>query len=215
MYIIGLDLSGPTNTNDTVLVVFRAVSGNTPEHIRTITGAGDLDIMDTITGLPTDDTVIAGLDAPLSYNPGGGDRPADAVLRNKAKSAGLHPGTVMAPTMTRMAYLTLRGVALTRLLLNIPGKSCDIVEVHPGAAMALHGAPVQSVIDLKKEREARINLLAWLEARGLKGIITPDDPGDHYVAACACAFAAWKWHLGRSEWLYPASPPFHPFDVAC
>jgi hypothetical protein len=38
------------------------------------------------------DQIAVGLDAPLSYNPGGGDRPADACLRKAVVGAGLRQG---------------------------------------------------------------------------------------------------------------------------
>jgi hypothetical protein len=48
--------------------------------------------------------VVVGIDAPLSYAVGGGDRPADRDLRRVVIAAGMRPGPVMPPTLTRMAY---------------------------------------------------------------------------------------------------------------
>ena len=120
----------------------------------------------------------------------------------------------MAPTMTRMAYLTLRGISVARLLLA----ACEgikIVEVHPVAAMALRGAPINDVIELKNCAKSRRNLLAWLSLQGLKNIADIENPNDDYVAACACALSAWKWNQKKTAWLYPAEQPVHPFDYAC
>ena len=158
--------------------------------------------------------MIAGIDAPLSYNIGGGDRPADAALRKKIIAAGLRPGSVMVPTMTRMVYLTLRGMAVARLLRAAHEKTA-VVEVHPGAAMVLRGAPVDDVAAFKFDSKCRLNLLAWLEGQGLRNVAAVQEPTDHYVAACGAALAAWKWHINETKWLHRAVLPFHPFDFAC
>jgi len=105
-YILGIDLSGPTNTADTACLAFQE-EGDTLHLTDLIRGAKDEDIYRLAAGLTTQGRLVVGLDAPLSYNPGGGDRPGDRALREKVAAAGLHPGSVMTPTMTRMAYLTL------------------------------------------------------------------------------------------------------------
>ena len=126
----------------------------------------------------------------------------------------MHPGSVMAPTLTKMAYLTLRGMAVSRFLESHPSK-ISIVEVHPTGSMALRGAPVDSIKEMKKSSGAKQTLLQWLENQGLKGIDLSGSGSDHYVAACAAALAAWKWHLGESVWIYKAELPFHPYDFVC
>jgi predicted nuclease with RNAse H fold len=214
MYIVGIDLSGPSNWADTALLAFdRRESGLQLQH--SIVGATDVAIFDLVAELAGHSEVAVGIDAPLSYNIGGGDRPSDADLRRHTIAAGLHPGSVMAPTMVRMVYLTLRGMSVARSLLSIPTTTVHIVEVHPGAAMALRGAPIDAVRTYKKEKEARRRLLDWLEEQGLHLDTTAEDPSDHYVAACAAALATWKWYEGESVWSYTASAPFHPFDYAC
>ncbi|MFP3489293.1 DUF429 domain-containing protein, partial [Staphylococcus sp. SIMBA_130] len=77
--------------------------------------------------------VTIGIDAPLSYQPGGGDRPSDRALRQRIVKAGMRSGSIMTPTMTRMVYLKLRGISLSRGL----EANAHIVEVHPGAAIGL------------------------------------------------------------------------------
>lgn len=176
--------------------------------------AGDKEIYHSIKHFHQAGDLVVGIDAPLSYNPGGGDRPFDSDLRKKIVAAGLKSGSVMTPTMTRMAYLTLRGISVARMLLTI-SKKIKIVEVHPGATLALRGASIKDVLSFKKSGRSRRNLLRWLEDQGLRNIGTFKGPTDHYVAACACALAAWKWHEQKSVWLQKASPPFHPFDFAC
>jgi predicted nuclease with RNAse H fold len=111
MVVLGIDLAGPRNHAETVAARFRGSGG----ELTLSAIAGGLDdgrILDLVKGLPDQRPDVIGLDAPLSYSPSGGDRPADSTLRSKLIEAGLHAGSVMAPTLTRMAYLTLRGSAL-------------------------------------------------------------------------------------------------------
>jgi len=209
-YVIGVDLAGPANVADTVLVAFES-NDDRLRHTRTIEAATDAAIWRFLAELPGDSHVTIGLDAPLSYNPGGGDRPADAELRLRATAAGLTPGSIMPPTLHRMIYLTARGMAVARGLRLTDGSQPVILEVHPGAALALHGAAVDDVRAFARTPAARLRLLKWLETQGLGGI-GKRDPASHYVAACAAAFAAWRYAQGRSQWLRPASPPEHPYD---
>ncbi len=212
--IVGIDLSGPSNTSDTSVVVFSEKSDHL-QLIASVEGATDEDIVQLFSRLPSDSPLKVGLDAPLSYNPGGGDRPSDRALRKETIARGMHPGSVMTPTSTRMVYLTLRGLAIARMLesSNLPG--VNVVEVHPGAAMALGGADITAVKSFKREPEACQNLLRWLESQGVRGIAGQADPTDHYVASCACALAAWKWSRGRPCWLWKAALPHHPYDFSC
>ncbi|MBN1513416.1 MAG: DUF429 domain-containing protein [Phycisphaerae bacterium] len=112
MKVVGIDLSGPRNTADTAVAVF-SVAGSTLAYRDLLSGATDAIIRDAVSGLAAGDEVTVGLDAPLSYNPGGGERPCDGDLRRRLVAVGMHPGSVMAPTMTRMVYLTLRGIVAT------------------------------------------------------------------------------------------------------
>ena len=141
MKIVGIDLSGPANSKDTSLVILQA-KGKNLSYVKSIQEASDYMIYDEILGLTKTETVIIGLDAPLSYNIGGGDRESDHKLRMKIIEKGMPSGSVMTPTMTRMAYLTLRGISISRCLETIDSPLVKIVEVHPGAAFALRGAPI-------------------------------------------------------------------------
>jgi predicted nuclease with RNAse H fold len=116
--------------------------------------------------------------------------------------------------MTRMAYLTLRGISVARALGTIDA-DLSIVEVHPGAAMAARGAPVEDVRALKGDADARARLLDWLGTQGLDDLDALTLPTDHDVAAAAAALAAWRWRLGEATFCHRADPPLHPFDVAC
>ncbi len=212
MQIIGIDLSGPTNTSETALAWFR-VDGQGLIYEGSRVGATDQQILDLVSNLGGD--LFFGLDAPLSYNPGGGDRPADQNLRQRLIDAGLVPGAVMTPTMTIMAYLTLRGISVSRFLMASNPNGTRIAEVHPGGSMVLRGADLETVRGMKTRLEARRTLLAWLDRQGLSGVAQIDPGTSHLVAACASALAAWKWSINRSVWITPASFPFHPYDFAC
>ncbi len=175
--------------------------------------AGDEQIMEKISRLSHEGRVAVGMDAPLSYNPGGGDRASDKALRDLVKQ---HAGGVgvMTPTMTRMVYLTLRGIALTRMLAaQVP--EARLVEVHPGACMLLRDAAREDVKKFKTDVSARARLLDWLSSQGLKGLTASQPCSDHFVAACAAALGAWQWAIGKAVWCHPAEPPAHPYDFAC
>jgi len=214
LIVIGVDLSGPSNVADSSLMAFRIV-GDHLELTALRRHLTDEDFFLIIKNWSLQVPLIVGLDAPLSYNPGGGDRPGDRELRQRLVKLGLRSGTVMPPTMTKMAYLTLRGITLARLAESAEPKP-RIVEVHPAGAMALQGADVEAVRDMKKSGSARKRLRKWLDEQGLQGVGgVYDTLTDHDVAATAAAFAAWKWSLNQSKWLWPAEPPFHPYDFAC
>lgn len=211
-YILGLDLAGPANAADTAAALFR-LDGTRPAFTALQTGLDDRDLLAWLAeAVPPAATLAAGLDAPLSYNPGGGDRPADRALRARLTDAGLASGTVMTPTMTRMAYLTLRGLAVARLLGAVRPQT-NLAEVHPGGALVLRGADPRRVQELKRSDAARQHLLVWLAGQGLADL--PDRAGDHEVAALAAGLAASQWVTGRPVWRFPASPPLHPFDLVC
>jgi predicted nuclease with RNAse H fold len=213
IHVLGIDLAGPLNKAHTVAAGFCARK-EALEYRFDQGDLGDRQIRALIEAeFPADAQLVIGLDAPLSYNPEGGDRPADSALRRRLIAAGLPAGTVMAPTMSRMVYLTLRGVILARSLTALRS-DCRLVEVHPAGAMALRGAPAADIRKLKKTKAARRSLLDWLAAQGLAGL-PPSVADDHTLAAYAAALAAWDWSRGRACWAHPALPPEHPYDFAC
>jgi len=149
-HICGLDLSGPSNTRDTVLTWFelQAASLSYWDHI---TDASDEVILSTIQDLAKDDKVILWIDAPLFYNDGGGNRPSDTALRRILNASDLSFIGVLPPTFSKMGWLTMRGIRLTREIKTLPLKhTVSIVEVHPGAATGLRGAPVGALRKYKK-----------------------------------------------------------------
>ena len=212
--IFGLDLSGPSNAKESTLVSFE-MRNNSLQMTIAIEGVTDLLIYDAIADNSANVRAIVGIDAPLSYNPGGGDRKSDKDLRKHIIAKGMPSGSVMPPTLNKMAYLTLRGISVCRFLESHPNKKISIVEVHPSGAMALRGARVKSIRKMKSSTRAKQTLLQWLENQGLNGINLSGSVSDHYVAACAAALAAWKWHLGESVWVFKSEMPFHPYDFVC
>ncbi len=214
MLVAGIDLSGPANAADTCLAIFTE-KGKSLNFLDRLQGADDQAIFQAISSTDAGDRVVIGIDAPLSYNPAGGDRPSDAALRNLVLGKGGGVG-VMTPTMTRMVYLTLRGISLARTLETLrPGLDLRIMEIHPGACMLLRGAPAADVRAFKRNPPARRHLLHWMETQGLKHLPQDRNLPDHFVAACAAALGAWQWSLGRPVWIHPAQPPVHPYDFAC
>jgi uncharacterized protein len=214
--IAGLDLSGPSSPERTAAVLFEG-----DKNSLSLTGfrsrAGDEEILEIFLSQVLDSPAFMGIDAPLSYQPGGGDREGDRLLRSILTERGLPSGTVMTPTMTRMAYLTLRGISVVRLLEKAGegSGSLSVAEVHPGGALLLHGAPLDFVLNFKHSQSIRTQLLAWLEEEGLKGTSSLPSNSNHLVAACGAALATWKWANGQPAWIYPAKPPFHPYPIIC
>jgi predicted nuclease with RNAse H fold len=212
--VVGIDLSGPANFEATSAALFAAGPGRM-ELRAAYAGADDALLLEVVRSFARRGPVAVGVDAPLSYHPGGGDRPGDRRLRRRLVAAGLPPGCVMAPTLTRMAYLTLRGMAVSRLLVQGAGRRIRIVETHPAGALVLGGCPPEPVRRLKSSGRARSDVLAWLGDRGLRLGSRLQRPTDHDVAACAAAYGAWKWAVGAPAWIEPARTPLHPFDYAC
>jgi predicted nuclease with RNAse H fold len=212
MKIIGIDLSGPRNFADTCLVSFEE-RGEVIHLIDVREGADDDQILESISSSGQKEPIVIGIDAPLSYNPKGGDRQSDSELRRLIHTQGGGAG-IMPPTMIRMVYLTLRGLQLTRLLESLK-YDLSIVETHPGACMILRGADANDVRKFKADISARERLLDWLEMKGVKGISSAQTISDHYVAACAAALGAWQWNLGKSIWCFASTTPHHPYDFAC
>ena len=67
--IFGIDLSGPSNIKESMLVSFEA-ENDSLRLTRTIEGATDRAIYHAVTENPAVPNLVVGIDAPLSYNPG-------------------------------------------------------------------------------------------------------------------------------------------------
>jgi predicted nuclease with RNAse H fold len=213
MKVIGIDLSGPRNVADTCMVIFDQQLGEL-HFTQQLAGIYDLDILESVSGLGSGERIVIGIDAPLSYEPRGGNRESDRELHQRMRDKGSR--SVMPPMAPQMVYLTLHGIALTRMLETLyPRIQLEIVEVHPGACMLLRDAPPEDVRNFKKDAAARLRLCEWLSTKGLKGLPARDKASDHFVAACGAALGTWGWAQGKSIWRFPASPPEHPYDFVC
>lgn len=208
MDVIGIDLSGPSSPERTAVALFEEMDDGLV--LKTLENIAD---DSTIAAMIPSGPCVVGIDAPLSYSPSGGSRESDRRLRRQAVEAGLSSGSVMAPTAPRMAYLTLRGVSLTRHL-EASFSSIRMAEVHPTVSLALRGAPMDAVRSFKGSPDARMVLAQWLQSNGLRNVGS-SLVSDHAIAAFAAALAAWKWTKNESVWLHKAEPPIHPFDFAC
>jgi uncharacterized protein len=81
MRVIGIDLSGPSNHKDTVLSLFKKQDSELL-FLKLMRNVSDFDILEEIRVQSEIDEVIIGIDAPLSYKDGGGDRQGDKLLRS-------------------------------------------------------------------------------------------------------------------------------------
>ena len=212
--IIGVDLSGPANAADTALAWFEDQRDRLV-FVDVLVGARDEQLVGVVRRVMAEGPIVVGIDAPLSYNDGGGDRPSDIDLRKRIVGVGMRSGSVMTPTASKMAYLTLRGISVARALESIGVPRANIVEVHPGAAFALHGAPLELVRGFKGDAASRTGLLQWLSAIGLSGLPDVMASTSHAIAATGAALAAWRWINGAAEWTWKAELPLHPYDFIC
>jgi predicted nuclease with RNAse H fold len=179
-----------------------------------VLGASDVDILKRLSDLTgRDNATVVGIDAPLSYEPGGGLRDADSELRSLLNREGFEPKHVMPPTLTQMAYLTLRGVSLSRSISKLPG--LRLTETHPYAALALRGANADVLAEHKTSQRARKRLTKVLDDWGFRELPSEIAHDDHLLAASAAAAAVADWQHDTARFFHAAEPPTHPFPVAC
>lgn len=219
MKIIGIDLSGPANHKDTVMTIFQ-IEENDLIFEKALTNASDEMLLEAIMSAASLDEVVIGIDAPLSYQDGGGDRPQDKSIRNVLKEYGLSGSSIMPPTLTKMVYLTLRGILLTRTIMSMNlADKIKIVEVHPGAAIGTRIDKERFVHarEYKKDLNSCKVILEWYNEIGLKGIPTEFSETTHQIDACAAAIAAWYWVDPKKQpvWHWEKTTPNHPFEFCC
>ncbi len=178
---LGVDLSGPANHADTCMA-WRNLDG----RVEWRCDCSDQDILtwQRDQSLP----VSAFIDAPLSYQDGGGYRHCDAVLRAYLNAQGLNRLGVMAPTMTKMVYLTLRGISLSTRLRQ---QGAEVFETHPGASMLLSGMEKDWVYDIKRCSQSRSSILALWTNQGNRFVESPTN--DHQLMAIQCLLTAERW----------------------
>ncbi|WP_246942923.1 DUF429 domain-containing protein [Bacillus pinisoli] len=221
MRVVGIDLSGPSNHKDTVLTVFEQKESHL-HFIKWKSNVSDQEILTEIYEQGQLDEVVIGIDAPLSYEDGGGDREGDRLLRKFIVSLGMKPGSIMPPTLNKMVYLTLRGIKLSREIESLNTTyPISIVEVHPGAVIGsrLLKQELEYALNYKHEQAklAREFIRDWLAEQELRQLPIEIDAKSHSIDACAAALGAWHWKdlSYKPKWIYPAHPPLHPYDYCC
>lgn len=217
MRVIGIDLSGPSNHKDTVLTIFEKQEDQLI-FIKLLSDISDREILNEIHSQSQLDEVVVGIDAPLSYQDGGGDRPGDKALRKFIVPLGMRSGSIMTPTMTKMVYLTLRGIRLSREIVNLRTPNpISIVEVHPGAVIGsrLSWENFENVLLYKQNVNARAFIKFWFQEQNLGQLPDFIEKESHFIDACAAALGAWHYKELKPKWLFPAELPLHPFDYCC
>jgi uncharacterized protein len=219
MRVNGIDLSDPSNPKDTVLTVF-GKHDDELKFIKLLNGISDLQILNEVTLQSSNSETVIGIDAPLSYQDGGGDRPGDKQLRKFILSLGMKSGSIMSPTFNRMVYLTLRGIRLSREIENLRSPyPVSIVEVHPGAVIGsrIPQKDLEYVLTYKQNLEARMFIRKWLVEQNVMGLPDYVQQESHSLDSCAAALGAWHWKdkMLQPKWVLPANPPLHPYDYCC
>ncbi|UOR11062.1 DUF429 domain-containing protein [Halobacillus amylolyticus] len=217
MKIVGIDLSGPSNHKDTAVAVFDD-QGDTLYLDQLLNTASDQDILSLITNLSAEEQVVVGIDAPLSYEDGGGDRKLEKELRQFTKELGMKSGSIMPPTLTKMIYITARGMKLASLLNH--HVNVKVIEVHPGATLAARipqDEGREHSLFYKRSPESADWIANWMMTFGLRGMQVNLLQTSHLIDACAAAIAAWGYGSPNRNpiWSYDANPPHHPYPFSC
>ena len=154
------------------------------------------------------------IDAPLSYNMNGGDRESDKSLREFLKKKKLKTSSVMTPTMTRMSYLTLRGISITRILETLKKKP-KVIEVHPFVSLLINGANKEDIKNVKKNEKAKQNILNFLKKRKISKLPVIVSKNDHFISSVIAAQIAFFYSRNQYQWRSKRKFPFHPYDFVC
>jgi uncharacterized protein len=217
--IIGIDLSGPANHKDTVMSVFQLTDGLLTFE-KVVDHASDESILTAIQSISSKERIVIGLDAPLSYQDGGGDRPQDKSIRQFIKGCGLIGSSIMPPTLTKMVYLTLRGMGLTRRIMQLEhAENIRIVEVHPGAAIGtrIGSKELYHALQYKKEIASRMVIFDWFQIIGMRDIPNEFVETSHLIDSCGAVLAAWHWcdETKQPTWHWKEKTDEHPFEFCC
>lgn len=189
---LGIDLSGPSNAQYTSLCLF------SDSTITLYNNCNDQKITEILQQLPSDQAVFIAVDAPLSYQDGGGFRDIDRALRQHLNQQGFKKIGVMAPTMTRMAYLTLRGLRLKEVCREFV--QVQLFETHPGAALVCSGINYELVQKIKNEPQAIQRITKQLAARLPKNITLPKMASDHDLMALSAMLSAYNLSRNLPNW---------------
>ena len=212
---LGIDLSGPVNIIDTAISWFKYDYLN--EQLVLINykiGADDNFIFNIVKDLSRNNNLLIAIDAPLSYNIKGGDRKSDQSLRKFLKERDFKTSSVMTPTMTRMSYLTLRGISITRILETLNNKP-KIIEVHPFISLLINGANKVDIDNVKKNTKAKKNILTFLKKRQISDLPIIASKNDHFLSSIIAARIAYLYSKNQYQWISKRKFPFHPYDFVC
>ncbi len=211
----GIDLSGPVNVIDTVISWFNFdYSKKKLVLINYKIGADDNFIFNTVKDLSKNNHLFIAMDSPLSYNMNGGDREGDKSLREFLKEKNIKTSSVMTPTMTRMSYLTLRGISITRILETLNNKP-KIIEVHPFISLLINGANKVDIDNVKKNAKAKKNILSFLKKRQISDLPIIASKNDHFLSSIIAARIAYLYSKNQYQWISKRKFPFHPYDFVC
>ena len=186
--LVGIDLSGPANHADTCLA-WRNAQG----RIEVDCGCSDAAIIQW--AKQSRQPLVLFIDAPLSYQDGGGYRPCDSELRRFLNAQGFARVGVMAPTMTKMVYLTLRGISLAQQLTQL---GVTVIETHPGASLLLSGMAAEQVYALKTSPSALKAIQSHWQGKGIEFHQTLTS--DHQIMAVQSLLTAERWMAGQTYW---------------
>ena len=211
----GIDLSGPVNIIDTVISWFKYdYSKEKLSLIDYKIGADDNFIFNIVKDLSINNDLFLAIDAPLSYNMNGGDRESDKSLREFLKKKNIKTSSVMTPTMTRMSYLTLRGISITRILETFKKKP-KIIEVHPVVSLLINGANKEDIKNIKKNEKAKQNIFNFLKKRQISKLPVIVSKNDHFISSVIAAQIAYFYSKNQYQWRSKRKFPFHPYDFVC
>lgn len=189
---IGIDLSGPSNAQDTSLCLL------SDSAITLYNDCNDQKIIEILQQLPNDQAVLIAADAPLTYQDGGGFRDIDRALRQHLNQQGFKKIGVMAPTMTRMAYLTLRGLRLKEVCREFV--QVQLFETHPGAALVCSGMDYELVQKIKTEPQAVHSIYEQLARRLPDAMRLPNIRSDHDLMAFSAMLSAYNLSRNLGNW---------------
>ena len=114
----------------------------------------------------------------------------------------------MAPTMTRMAYLTLRGIRLYLLLSEY--QNVSLFETHPGASLVVAGYPQNLVSNIKKSTAALNELNQLLFDDYLEVIQAKDD---HQLMAFSAMMSSRRFARKDTLFSFQSMIPKQPLFI--
>ncbi|MBN2647186.1 MAG: DUF429 domain-containing protein [Thiotrichales bacterium] len=202
---IGIDLSGPANCQDTSLCSFDG------DDLKIYRACDDAWLQNHLNELHSmNRPIFLAIDAPLSYQPGGGYRDVDRALRQLLNEKGYSKIGVMSPTFNRMVYLTLRAFRLKEICTYYP--NIKLFETHPGAALAIFGADYKELLTIKSCFEKGTQLIKPLLDE-LAFSTEFQVESDHDVMAISAMLSAYRYANQSSLWQFGSKLDKQPLFI--